>query len=331
MTRTTAAATTAAATATVAFPRRPARRGLLAYWFVPAVRTRPMRVALAEGGYLGVTLLIGGLAVVLGVYWQQFTKVISASILAGLTVVFLGSGMAVAGGLRNLAALRAGEASARSHVTGVLFALASGSAFVAVGVLAHSHAWFAAGAVGLVVAVSGYVLLPTVSGLLAATALGVILAVSTVDEVMRPTPLSVGAALLAVGSLLGLLSVTGLVRQQDLGLSMAAIIALVGAQQPLADADTVGWAYALSLAVGLTCLAFYFGRPVPALLIVGVLGIGVAVLEATWDLASGPVGLAATLAATGATLLATSGVGLYLWRTRGERVTSTRKVRRYQG
>jgi hypothetical protein len=304
---------------TVAAAEKPTRRGLLAYWFVPAVRTRPIRVVLAEGGYFGATLMIGGMAVLLGVYWQEFTDVIGASMLA-----------AVAGGLRDLAALRAADASPRSHVSGALFALASGSAFAAVGVLDHRHAWLAASAVGLVVAMFGYALLPTVSGLLAGTALSVVLAVSIVDEVMRPTPLSVSAALLSVGSLLGLLSATGLVRQQSLGLSIGAVIAIVGAQQPLADADTVGWAYALSLAVGVACLALYLQLPVAALLIVGVVGIGVAVLEATWDLTSGPAGLAATLAATGATLCAASGIGLYLWRTRGERVAQARKIGRYQ-
>jgi hypothetical protein len=307
---------------------KPARSGPLAFWFVPEPRTRPMRVALAEGGYLGVTLMVGGMAVLMGLYWRQLTDVVSASLLAILTGLFIGAGLAVAGGPRGLPSLRVAKVSARSHVAGALFALASGSAFAVVLILAHDHAWFAAAAIGLIVAVFGYTLLPTVSGLLASTALSVVLAVSTVDELMRPTPLSVGAALVGVGLLLGLFSALGLIRQAELGLSLGAVIALVGAQQPLARADTVMWAYAMSFALGVACVALYVDRPVNTLLIVGVLGTGLAVLEATWDLTRGALGLVAILVASGAALISTSGVGLYLWRSRSERVNDGAKVGR---
>jgi hypothetical protein len=187
-----------------------------------------------------------------------------------------------------------------------------------VGLVAERHAWFGAAAVGLVVAVLGYVVLPTVSGLVAACALSVVLAVSTVAEVAEPTPLSVGAALVVVGALICLLSAFGPVRHRDFGVGLGAVVALIGAQQPLAEASAIGWAYALTVAVGIACFVLYRYLPAVMLLVVGLLGIAVAVLEATWDVSSGPVAIAVTLAATGATLIGMGAVGMRLWRVSGE-------------
>jgi hypothetical protein len=86
----------------------------------------------------------------------------------------------------------------------------------------------------------------------------------------------------------------------------------------VARADSTAWAYALNLAVGVACFAAYRKLPATALLPLGVAGISIGVLEATWNYTSGTVGLATTLASTGAALIAMSGVGLQLWHTRGE-------------
>jgi hypothetical protein len=297
---------------------RPAGRGLLAYWFVTPVQTGPIRVALAEAGYIGVALVAGGFTILLARYWFTLTEMRTAALLAAFAVVFGGLGLAMAGGPRNLPTLAAAADSVRRGVAGSMFALAAGWTAGAVGVYANGHAWFAGSAVGLIVAVAGYVALPTAAGVLAGITLGVFLAISTVDELASLTPLSVGTTLVAFAVLLAVLSMAGLIRQQELGLSLAALIALVGAQQPVARADSFAWAYGLTLAVGVTCFAVYRKLAVTALLPVGVIGVSIGVLEGTWDHASGTVGVALTLAITGAALIATSGLGLQLWHTRGE-------------
>jgi hypothetical protein len=299
--------------------RTEARRGPLADWYVPTKQTRLAWVTLAEGGYVGATLILGGIAVLVGLYLPEPTQTRSVTLLAALTVVLGAVALAVAGGPGNLHLLRANRGSMRRHTGGILFVGSACTAAAAAGLLADGHAWFAASAFGIVVATVGYAALPTIPGLLAGAALGVVLAVSTVEEMAPPTPLSVGAVLMAVGSVLIGLCVLGLVWHRDVGIAVGAVIALVGAQQPLARADTVGWAYALTLLVGLACLVLYLDMPVTTLTIVGVLGVGVAVLEATWDLTTGPVGVAATLVTTGAALLVASAVGLHLWRSRGGR------------
>jgi hypothetical protein len=200
-----------------------------------------------------------------------------------------------------------------------MFAASALSAAWAAGILVHGHAWIAGSALGLVVAVVGYLALPTVAGLVVGTVLGACLALSSVGEVTEPTPVSVGVALIALGSALALLSIRGLVKHRRVGIGLGACVALVGAQQPLADGRTAGWAYLLTLAVGCACLALYRRAPVSVLLGVGVVGTAIAALEATWDHATGAGGVAATLAVTGAATLATSTAGIYLWRTRQRR------------
>jgi hypothetical protein len=299
-------------------PAPPVGRGLLTYWFVTPVQTRPTRVALAEGGYLGVTLLIGGLLVLLGQYWFVFTEAATASLLAVLAVVSGGLGLVVAGGPRNLPMLAIGRHSRRRAVAGSLFAVTAGCAAGAAGVLADGHAWLAGGAVGLVVAVIAYLTLPTVTGLVVGIGFGALLLLSTVDEMSVPTPLTVGFSLLGLGTLIATLSVAGLIRQRELGLSLGALIALAGAQQPMARPATVSWAGGLTLAVGVACLAIYRELPVTVLLPAGVAGVSVAVLETTWQHTSGPVGAGVTLVATGVALIVSSAVGLQLWRAHGE-------------
>jgi hypothetical protein len=270
-------------------------------------------------GYLGAILVVGAGALLLGLYGPRFTDTVGALLLSGLAAAAGGLGLVTAGGSRGLAAHRMGLTSARHHLAGALFAVAAASVAAAVGLLAGGHRWFAAGGVGLVAAVLGYVVLPTFSGAFAVGGLGVVLAVSTAAEVAEPTPLSVGTALVAAGGLMCLLSMAGPVRHRELGASMGAVVALAGAQQPLAEAGSVGWAYGLSLAVGLACFALYRGLPAVMLLVVGTLGVAASVLEATWDLTSGPARIIATLAATGATLMVMGALGTYLWRRRGLR------------
>jgi hypothetical protein len=278
---------------------------------VPRAQTRPTTVALALGSYLGAVLLIGGAAIALGLYRLNFTEEASATLLAALTVLLQALGLTVVWRVRGLPAA---QARRRRLVAGTMLAASALSAAGTAALLTPDHAWIAGSSLGLVVAMVSYFALPTVAGLAAGTGLSACLAVSAAAEVTAPTPLSVAAALIAVGVIVALLSSVGLVTHRRVGVGLGACVALVGAQQPLASAETTGLAYLLTLAVGCACLALYRMVPVAVLIGVAVAGTAIAALEATWDLTTGAGGVAATLAVTGAAMLATSSAGMYLWR-----------------
>lgn len=297
-------------------PMRPPRtepappRGLLGYWFVTLRQTRLVRVMLAEGEYVGGTFIIGGTILLVALYWRQLS---ATGLLTALTAILAGLGLAIGGGPAHLARLRAPDSEPRRRVTGVFLALASVAAAGAAGSVVEHRVLFAGTAVGLGVAVVAYLAVPTGFGLLTAVSLACVWAVSTVASFGRATPLSVGGALLLVAAALGLAAGTGLILHQRLGLGLAGCVALVGAQQPLAWAESFRWAYGLSLAVGLVSLALFTIWRVTTLVVVGVIAVAVAVLEATWDLTSGPTRIAVTLIATGFALIVTSAYGISFW------------------
>lgn len=270
---------------------------------------------MVEGGYFGIAMVMGGLAIVLGTH--RVANRYSALMLTLCALAFAAFGLSVAGGVRGLPALRSGHNEARRHVAGGLFALAALSSASAAGLYALGHGWFAAGTVGALVAAAAYAILPAVSELVTAVGLGLLLAVSIVAEVTTPTPLTVGAAMIATATLLAAVAVGARLPHRRVALGLAAVIALVGAQQPLARAESTGWAYGLTFAVGVACVAVYLEVPTMVPLVVGVTGVTLAVFELMVDATSGSSGMAATLVVSGVVLAGMSGLGLQLWRSRG--------------
>jgi hypothetical protein len=279
----------------------------------------PRRWMAEVAGYLGGALVLGGGALLLGTSWDELTDASRSALLAAITFVLGLAGLVIAGGPGALFDLADGRSSARRRVGAALFALASGTAAGSAGVLAEHRTVLAVGAVGLVVAAAGYALLPSAFGLLSTAAFGVMLSIAVVEEAGEATPLRVAVGMVVVGVAFGLLTEAGLLVPRDFALGVGAVIALVGAQQPLAQSDAVGWAYALTFAIGLACFVLYWLRESAAVLIVGVVAVAVAVPEAVWDLTNGAIGGAAVLLVSGATLLLVSAFGLRLWRGRSDR------------
>jgi hypothetical protein len=270
-------------------------------------------------GYLGGALLLGGAALLMGAGWDELTRPARAALLAATTVGLVVAGLAISGGPAALLDRADDGPGGRRRLTGALFALASGTAALTAGVLSTGRPWLAAGAVGLVAAGMGYALVPGAFTVLAVEAFGVVVAISLVAEFGRATPLRVAGAMVASAAALALLTEAGRLVPRDLALGVAAAVALIGAQQPLAQAGTAPWAYGLTFAVGLACFALYWLRESSAVLVVGVLAAAVAVPEALWDLSNGTIGGAAVLLVTGACLLAISALGLRMWHDRNVR------------
>ena len=267
----------------------------------------PSRGWLVEAaGYVGGALLLAGGTLLVGASWDELGRPGRFVVLLAATVALVGAALIAGGGL---AALRAAEDSARRRIASVLLALASGTAALAVGVAVADHGGLAGGAVGLGLAVLAYALVPSLPVLVAATVLSALTAAAFVDDVLGFAPLRIGLALIVVGAVWAGLGLGGVVRHREGALVLGAGIALIGAQLPNGEA-TAAWAYALTLLVALGCFAAYtVERSVP-LLVMGVIGVTLAAVEAVADWTEGAVGGASLVMIAGAVLLVASGVAL---------------------
>jgi hypothetical protein len=268
---------------TSAAPPRPARPG----WLVEAA------------GYLGGGLVLAGAGLFLNSSWQTMTRPTRALVLAGFAAVFALAAIMIGGGPASVRRLAERQATARQRIVGVLLALAPVPAGFAV-----------AGAVAFVVALAGYLLLPTAPGVVAITATSWNTVVTLGDQYL--SPLTTGLLCLGLAAVWYTLAISRVVRPRPLVLALGLAIALIGAQSPQGQPGSTPWAYGLTAAVALACFLLYHRIPELVLLVGGVLSATLAVPEAVFDLTNGALGGPAILLVTGAALLIASGIGLRL-------------------
>lgn len=287
------------------------------------------RVRWAEvAGYLGGGLVLTGAVLLVATSWERLSETARTVLLGGFAALLLVAGVVAAGGVAGLLAARSRDHTARLRVAAVLLALGAGATALTVGVAmpesADSDAWVVsiAGAAGLLLAVAGYALLPTVFGLIASIGLGLI-AVMAVMAVMAAMDALVGLDLLPAGlTLFGsglvviVLAILRMLRERLVGLALGSGIALFGAQQLIAQDDTAPWAYLLSFGLGAALLAVHYWVRSWVPLVFGVIAIALAVPEAIWDLTDHAVGGAAIPLIAGLILLAASAIGLRRYRER---------------
>jgi hypothetical protein len=266
-------------------------------------------------GYVGGVLMLGGASLLLSTAWDRLTDTVRGMLLAAIALTLVGAGLTIGRGVAGLRRLASGEDQVRRRVVGVLFALAAAAAAAAAAVVADGPEGAAAGAVGLVVAGGSYAALRTVPGLLAAALASLVLVVSALSEADQTGPFAVGVAYLSVGAAWMVLAAVGVAIPRPLGLGAGAVLALVGAQQPLGQPGAAGWAYALTFGVAFACFALYRWQRQAVLLVAGVIGVAIAAPEAVWDWTGGAAGGAVILLVAGGALVAASAVGLGLWRS----------------
>jgi hypothetical protein len=123
----------------------------------------PLAHRLAEVlGYLGGGLMLGGAALLVATSWQELSRPGRIVLLLTVSAALVVAGVLIAGGPR---ALRAPAAHpARLRVTEVLFALAAGTCALTAGTVATSNQVLWGAAVGLGVAVAGYLVVPSILG-----------------------------------------------------------------------------------------------------------------------------------------------------------------------
>lgn len=260
--------------------------------------------------YVGAGLVLGGAALVLGVSWEDMSRTARVAVLGAATVALVVAGLVVAGGMSAVRTVR----HRRRRVVSTVFSLAAVTAAFTAGTAVRSHEFAIGATAGLLVAVTGYVLITTALSYLVTAAAAVAATLAWVGESVPDSALLGGAALFALGVAGIFLSVVNVLRPARLALAVGAATALFGAQQPLGGNAPV--AYALTACLAVVCFVTYFGERSTVLLVAGVVATTVVVPEVVWDLTGGAVGGGVLLLVAGGMVLATGLVGLRMKRGR---------------
>jgi len=266
-------------------------------------------------GYVGGALVLGGASLLVGMSWADLGQSARVALLAAATLVLVAAGVLIGGGPRGVRGMAGCGPSPRARIVVVLLALASGAAAMTVATALEAGEGVAATATGLLVALGGYLALPSLPGLLATGgfSVGVVLAVDA--QWFESSTLSVSLGLLVLGGIWAALALTGRLLDESVGLAGAAAIALAGAQTPVGS-DQPWWGHGLTALIAVACFAGYLRHRTIVLLAFGVLGITVAVPEAVWHWFRGALGGPLIVLVVGLAFLAASGIGLLLRRTR---------------
>ncbi|GAB2813666.1 DUF2157 domain-containing protein [Lentzea nigeriaca] len=258
--------------------------------------------------YVGGGLVLGGAALLLGLSWEDMSRLTRVAVLGAATVGLVVAALVVAGGsVRTVAGVR-------GRVVTTLFSLAVVTSAFTAGTAVSSREFVVGATTAFVVAVVAYVLVPTALAYLALAGAAIAAVVAWTTEFAGDTLLVVGVALFALGLIGALLSLVDVLRPVPLALAVGAATALFGAQQPLGDKAWV--TYSLTAGLAVACFAVYLVVHSTVLLVAGVVATTIVVPEMVWDLTDGAVGGGVLLLVAGAVLLATSLVSTWLRRTR---------------
>ncbi|WP_283133166.1 hypothetical protein [Rhizohabitans arisaemae] len=273
-------------------------------------------------GYVGGGLLLVGTATFIGSALYGLSDIAKIVTMLVLTAGLIAGGWLNVGGFPRPA--RTGS-PIRVRFTGALFALAAVTAAVAAQFLVAEPVYFdgsgavadyrglITGVVGLVTALAGYTVIPTVFGVFAA----VVFSAFSVSQVIALFPEApffvVGLGITAVGAAWVLIALSGILPHRGFGIGAGVLLALLGSQYSVAD-GVGAWTYALTFLIAVGSLAWFRRERLWALLIGGILGVTASVTQALFDLTDGEIGVALTLMVAGSVLIGTSVVGLRLHR-----------------
>lgn len=284
-----------------------------------AEAARRPRTPWAEvAGYLGGGLVLVGAVLLVATSWAGWTEPARTAVAGTATLLLLAAGVVAAHGFAGLLTARRRPSSAPLRVAATLIALAAVTTAITVVVALPDDAGSAGGALacgsGAVLAITGYLLVPFVTGLLAAAGLLVATILAGLDTTVGLTPLRGGLAVAATGLLIAGLALVDALPHRLIGTGLGTALALFGAQQPLGQSSTAAVAYVLTFTLGAGFLALHHWKRLWPLLIAGILGVTLAVPEAVWDLTDGAVGGAVIVLTAGTVLLAAGGAGFRLRR-----------------
>lgn len=274
-------------------------------------------------GFLGGGLVFAGAVALVAASWEGLSQPLRAGMLLVAAVVSLIGGVAAAG---ERLVRRGVIADARRRIAGTLFVLTACTAAMSLGVATRPDVLVLPLLLALVLASAGYAVAPTVVGLLAC-GLASAWALMTIGEQLFDWDemLGYGLLMLGLGLVWGAVALGGALPNRRVGVGIAALLALVGAQLVLFDEDRAEVSYALTLAVAALCLLVHRWERDWVLIVAGVVGVTLAVPEAIWDWTGGAIGGAAALLVAGLVLLAASGVGILMHRGGGAGTAAPRE------
>ncbi|MFE7743119.1 hypothetical protein [Nocardia sp. NPDC057455] len=258
---------------------------------------------LAEiASYVGAGLLFGGIALVAASSWDALDRPVRVGVLAVVSAGLLFGGVLLAG----VPTGRTSANGARARLAAVLFALGSVALAGSVGTaLEHAStdaAWVFACVAGAVIAVLGYLALPSVLGMLVcacfvpAAVAGIVTEVFGLDDTWGST------AVLLLGGAWFALTRFGALVDLRIGYSIAILTAVAAAQS--LDIGGRTWAYGITALIAVACFALYATQRSAVLVIGGGVAIAVAAGEAVSEWTGDSLGAAAVVVAIGAITLA---------------------------
>ncbi|MBC6445871.1 DUF2157 domain-containing protein [Actinokineospora xionganensis] len=262
--------------------------------------TEPRRVAEILG-YLGGALMLAGASLLVGTSWEDLTRPGRIAVLALAFTILASAGVLAAHGR---------VSPARTRVSGVLLALSAVVGALTAGTIATGHEGVWAAGAAFLLALCGYLYVPSLAGIAVAAISGFALVSQVIVDLLAADSRYHAGALIALGLGWGVSAWAGAVRPAWAGFTVAAGIALLGAQQPLGMSGWEPWAYGLTAGIAVLCFATYPLHRSPVLLAAGVLGVTIAVPEAIWDWTGGTVGGAAIVLIAGAVLLVMGALSL---------------------
>ncbi|WP_280250637.1 DUF2157 domain-containing protein [Nocardia abscessus] len=258
---------------------------------------------LAEiAAYVGAGLLFGGIFLVASSSWDDLGRPVRVGVLAVVSAGLLLGGVLLTG----VRLRRTSVHSARARLAAVLFALGSvalaGSVGTALEGGGSDAAWVFACAAGAVIAVLGYLALPSVVGMLVCACFVPAAVAGLLTEVIDLEDTWGSVAVLLLGGVWFALARLGALIDTRVGYLIAIVTSVAAAQS--VDIDGRTWAYGLTALVALVCFALYATQRSAVLVIGGGVAIALAAGEAVSDWTDDSLGAAAVVVAIGAITLA---------------------------
>ncbi|MBF6337557.1 DUF2157 domain-containing protein [Nocardia abscessus] len=268
---------------------------------------------LAEiAAYVGAGLLFGGIFLVASASWDDLGRPVRVGVLAVVSAGLLLGGVLLGGVLlggvllTGVRSRRTSVHSARARLAAVLFALGSvalaGSVGTALEGGGSDAAWVFACVAGAVIAVLGYLALPSVVGMLVCACFVPAAVAGLLTEVIDLDDIWGSVAVLLLGGVWFALTRVGALIDIRVGYLIAIITSVAAAQS--VDVDGRAWAYGLTALVALICFALYATQRSAVLVIGGGVAIALAAGEAVSDWTDDSLGAAAVVVAIGAITLA---------------------------
>ncbi|MFE3544968.1 DUF2157 domain-containing protein [Nocardia sp. NPDC059177] len=264
-----------------------------------AARASTGRMLAEIVAYLGAGLVAAGLALFLGRAWSdvaQSGRVVLLVVVAGCAA---GGAIVLAGGCRGVFRRVPIASAGRTRLAAVLLVLAACATTGAVRTAFGEHGGDSAAVfAGLVVAVLGYLLVPSVLGMIAMAGFGVAGIIESTSVSRSPWQ---GILLLVFGAVWFGFAWARLLVADWAAYLLGGVIAVLGAQS-VTYGDS-WWPPVLTGLIGLACLGVYAIRREPVLVLGGAATVAVAVGQLVTDHTAGGPAAASLVLAVGAVVL----------------------------